>query len=101
MPATCAELLARHHLGADMFYPRDNILAGTANMCEMRDRFGSPGFLAAYRAGATRCDDYPTSGRPLPEKSRRQVADLTPSIGMRALEFASIGAARAQEKTPQ
>ena len=64
MPATYAELRARHRLSADMFYPRDNILAGsirfyprdnilagTANMCETRDRFGSPDFLAACHAG--------------------------------------------------
>jgi soluble lytic murein transglycosylase-like protein len=71
MPATYAELRARHRLGADMFDPHDNILAGTANVRETRDRFGSPGFLAAYHAAPTRYDDYLTSGRPLPEKSRR------------------------------
>jgi len=71
LPATYVELRARHQLGADMFYPRDNILAGTANMRETRYRCGSPGFLAAYHAGPTRYDDYLTSGRPLPEKSRR------------------------------
>ena len=47
---------ARHRLGADMFDPRDNILAGTADICEMRDRFGS-GFLGAYYAEPTRYDD--------------------------------------------
>ena len=71
MPATYAEVRARHRLGADMFYPRDNILAGTANMRDMRDRFGWLGFLAVYHTGPARYDDYPTSGRPLPEKSRR------------------------------
>jgi hypothetical protein len=30
-----------------MFDPRDNILAGTPNMRETRDRFGWRGFLAA------------------------------------------------------
>ncbi len=48
MPDTFAELRAPdRRLGADMFYPRDNILAGTAYMRDMRYRFGSPGFLAA------------------------------------------------------
>ena len=41
-----------------MFYPRDIILAGTANMRGTRDRFGSPGFLAAYQTGPTRYDHY-------------------------------------------
>jgi hypothetical protein len=100
MPATYAELRARHRRGANIFYPRDNILAGSANMRETRDRFGWRGFLAVYHAWLARYDDYPTSGRPLLEKSRRQVADLAPRIGMRAPEFASIGAARAQQETP-
>jgi soluble lytic murein transglycosylase-like protein len=42
MPANYAELRARHRLGVDMFDPRDNILAATAYMRDMRDRFGSP-----------------------------------------------------------
>lgn len=71
MPANYAELRARHRLGVDMFDPRDNILAATAYMRDMRDRFGSPGFLAAYHAGSTRYDEYLTNGWPLPEKSRR------------------------------
>ncbi|MBI1866948.1 MAG: lytic transglycosylase domain-containing protein [Methylocystis sp.] len=90
MPETYAELRARHHLGADMFDPRDNILAGTAYMREMRDRFGAPGFLAAYHAGPARYDDYLTNGRPLPEETRRYVADLTPRIGAPEPEFASV-----------
>jgi hypothetical protein len=90
MPATYAELRARYALGGDMFDPRDNILAGTAYLREMRDRFGSPGFLAAYHSGPARYDDYLTNGRPLPEETRGYVADLAPRIGMSAPEFASI-----------
>lgn len=89
MPETYAELSARHHLGADIFDPRDNILAGTAYMREMRDRFGSPGFLAAYNAGPARYDEYLTNGRPLPEETRRYVADLAPRIGAPEPELAS------------
>ena len=47
MPATWAELRIRHRLGNDPYDPRDNILAGTAYLREMHDRYGSPGFLAA------------------------------------------------------
>lgn len=64
-------------------------------MREMRDRLGSPRFLAAYNAGPAHYDDYPTSGRPLPEKSRRYVADVAPRIGVRTPEFASIAGAEA------
>src|SRR5450755_955729 len=45
MPETYLALARR---GARPVRPRDNILAGTAYLREMQDRFGSPGFLAAY-----------------------------------------------------
>ncbi len=45
MPDTWVELSVRDGLGLDPFDPRDNILAGTAYLKEMHDRFGSAGFL--------------------------------------------------------
>ena len=51
MPGTWARQRARFGLGADPFNPRDNILAGAAYLREMHDRYGAPGFLAAYNAG--------------------------------------------------
>jgi len=81
MPATWAELRARHGLGANVFDPRDNILAGTAYLREMYDRFGSPGFLAAYNAGPARYAEHLATGRPLPRETRAYMAALTPLIG--------------------
>ncbi|WP_456672152.1 lytic transglycosylase domain-containing protein [Bradyrhizobium sp. LM2.9] len=51
MPATWAELRERYDLGNNPYDPRDNILAGTAYLRDLHDRYGSPGFLAAYNAG--------------------------------------------------
>jgi soluble lytic murein transglycosylase-like protein len=51
MPKTWTELHARYGLGADPYDPRDNILAGAAYIRELYDRYGVPGFLAAYNAG--------------------------------------------------
>ncbi len=45
MPALGWSLNARYGLGLDPFDARDNILAGTAYLKEMHDRFGSAGFL--------------------------------------------------------
>ncbi|MCV0368943.1 lytic transglycosylase domain-containing protein [Filomicrobium sp.] len=81
MPDTWAELRARYGLGSDPFDPRDNILAGAAYLREMHDRYGSPGFLAAYNAGPGRYEDYRDRGRPLPAETRAYVAMLTPAIG--------------------
>ena len=81
MPATWAELLTRYGLGSDPFDPRDNILAGTAYLREMYDRFGSPGFLAAYNAGPARYAEHLATGRPLPRETRAYMATLAPLIG--------------------
>ncbi len=81
MPATWADLRARHGLGGDPYDPRDNILAGAAYLREMHDRYGSPGFLAAYNAGPGRYEEYRAAGRPLPAETRAYVAALTPIIG--------------------
>lgn len=82
MPATWAELRARHGLGNDPYAPRDNILAGAAYLREMHDRYGSPGFLAAYNAGPGRYEEYRATGRPLPAETRAYVAALAPIIGL-------------------
>jgi hypothetical protein len=81
MPDTWADLRGRHRLGADPYDPRDNILAGAAYLREMHDRYGVPGFLAAYNAGPRRYDDYLAAGRELPAETRRYVDMLAPLIG--------------------
>lgn len=81
MPDTWAGLRARHGLGANPYEPRDNILAGAAYLREMHDRYGSPGFLAAYNAGPARYDEYLSTGRELPTETRLYLAMLAPLIG--------------------
>lgn len=80
MPATWAELRVRHRLGGNPYDPRDNILAGVAYLREMHDRYGSPGFLAAYNAGPGRYEEY-LAGRPLPAETRAYVAALAAVVG--------------------
>lgn len=80
MPATYAELRARYGFGPNAYDPRDNILAGTAYLREMYDRYGSPGFLAAYNAGPGRYENY-LAGRPLPLETRAYLARLSPAVG--------------------
>ena len=80
MPGTWAELRAAHRLGDDPFDPRDNILAGTAYLRQMYDRFGSPGFLAAYNAGPARYQDHLDTRRALPRETRNYLAILAPLI---------------------
>ena len=81
MPDTWAGLRIRHGLGRDPFDPRDNILAGTAYLREMWDRYGNvAAMLAAYNAGPSRYDEYRLADRPLPAETRAYVAALAPVL---------------------
>ena len=81
MPATWAGLRAQHGLGADPFAPQDNIMAGTAYLRAMLDRFGSvPLMLAAYNAGPRRVEAHLSTGQPLPAETRAYVATLAPLL---------------------
>jgi D-alanyl-D-alanine carboxypeptidase len=80
MPGTWRELRQRYRLGRDPFDPRDNILAGTAYIREMYERFGAPGFLAAYNAGPGAFSRYLARASPLPRETRRFVAAIAPRI---------------------
>ncbi len=82
MPKTWAELRARHGLGADPYDPHDNILAGAAYIRELYDRYGAPGFLAAYNAGPGRYERHLATGRPLPDETQAYVATLMPMTGV-------------------
>jgi hypothetical protein len=76
MPETWDELRARYGLGADPYNARNNILAGTAYIRELSDRYGAPGFLAAYNAGPGRYERHLKTGRPLPVETQAYVAAL-------------------------
>ncbi|WP_375160810.1 lytic transglycosylase domain-containing protein [Bradyrhizobium sp. RDT46] len=90
MPETWLELRARYGLGRDPFDVRDNILAGTAYLREMYDRYGNvTAMLAAYNAGPQRYDDYLAGRRALPAETRAYVATLVPLIGAEPLAFTS------------
>lgn len=80
MPQTGAELRLRYQLGNDPYDPHDNILAGAAYLRELQDRYGSPGFLAAYNAGPGRYEEH-LGGRRLPAETQTYLAKLAPMIG--------------------
>ena len=81
MTDTWAELRVRYDLGRDPYDPRDNIMAGTAYLREMWDRYGDvAAMLAAYNAGPARYDEHRSTGRPLPAETRAYVASLAPVL---------------------
>jgi len=95
MPATWAELSARYGLGLDPFDPRDNILAGTAYVKDMHDRFGSAGFIAAYHAGPARYEQHLATGQPLPAETTAYVAAVTALLSNAQTEHVAFRIKRA------
>ncbi|RWO94455.1 MAG: lytic transglycosylase domain-containing protein [Mesorhizobium sp.] len=76
MPGTYEEMRVEHGLGSDPHDPRDNILAGTAYLSAMYDRFGFPGLFAAYNAGPERYEDHLRRGKPLPKETVEYLKQL-------------------------
>ena len=79
MPGTWADLRVRHRLGSDPYDPHDNIIAGAAYIRELFDRYGSPGWIAAYNAGPGRYERS-LSGRELPAETRAYVAAIVSAL---------------------
>ncbi len=76
MPGTWAQMRAAFRLGVDPHDPRDNIVAGTAYLRLMYERFGYPGLFAAYNAGPARYAAYLATGRTLPGETRAYLASV-------------------------
>ncbi len=93
MPETWAGLRQRYRLGANPFDAHDNIIAGAAYLRELHDRYGIPGFLAAYNAGPARWEDHLATGRPLPAETRAYLTRLAPIIGGSSADDTAILAA--------
>ena len=90
MPDTWQALRRRYGLSTDPYQPRDNIIGGVAYLRELLDRYGVPGFLAAYNAGPERLDDHLATGRPLPDETRRYMALLAPKLVAAPMQSASM-----------
>ena len=80
-PETYQDLQSQYGLGADPFDPHNNILAGAAYIQEMYQRYGAPGFLAAYNAGPGDVDEYLAGASSLPDETVNYLADVTPNLG--------------------
>jgi hypothetical protein len=93
MPDTWAELRLRYDFGNNPYDPRDNVLAGTAYLRELRDRYGSPGFLAAYNAGPARYEEH-LAGRPLPAETQAYLQKLAPIIDSDITAYSAVASLR-------
>jgi soluble lytic murein transglycosylase-like protein len=84
MPATWSEFQERLGLGDNPYDPRANILAGAAYLRELYDRYGSPGFIAAYHAGPERYEAYRLGERSLPQATVEYLQRIRPELSLTA-----------------
>jgi soluble lytic murein transglycosylase-like protein len=107
MPGTWSAMRMANGLGADPHDPRDNILAGTAYLRAMYDRYGYPGLFAAYNAGPGRYAEHLATGRRLPAETVAYVSAVagrgdvaTPAAEERQASsiFVALAAPRRQEE---
>src|SRR5579863_3834303 len=61
---------AAQSTATDPYDVHDNVVAGTALLRELCDRFGASGFLAVYNVGPSRYLSFLNSGVPLNEETR-------------------------------
>ena len=81
MPSTYAGLRSRLRLGSDPFDVHDNVLAGTAYLRLMFDRFGVAGMVGGYNAGPERWQAYLAGAQVLPSETVGYLSRLAPVLG--------------------
>lgn len=91
MPGTYEEMAKKYGLGADARDPENNILAGTAYLAEMRDRYGGDlaKALAAYNAGPGGFEKAGGNFSALPAETQGY---LRKAAGLGLVDPASFGA---------
>lgn len=82
MPATYDQMAEQHRLGDNPFDARDNIMAGTAYLRWLHQRYGFPKMFAAYNAGPGRV----AQGGRLPAETRAYVGGITRTLKVANLE---------------
>jgi hypothetical protein len=69
-----------HKLGANPFDARDNIMAGTAYLRWLHQKYGYPAMFAAYNAGPGKLEDHLEHGVRLPAETRAYVGGITKTL---------------------
>lgn len=78
---TYKDLAKRYNLGNDVYDPHDNIMAGTGYIRTLYNKYGAPGFVAAYHGGPGTLDAYLKRGTALPKATKNYMISVTPNLG--------------------
>jgi soluble lytic murein transglycosylase-like protein len=82
MPETYRDMRLQFGLGADPHDPRDNILAGTAYLSWLKEKYGFPKMFAAYNAGPATFEAQSAGKRKLPKETRDYVKRISVILGI-------------------
>jgi hypothetical protein len=100
MPGTYSHLRKHYGFGPDSYDPHDNILAGTAYLRQMYDRYGYPSLFAAYNAGPKRFEAFISGSKSLPTATLNYVERILPGVG-KTFDRARVAGPIASEKLHQ
>jgi hypothetical protein len=90
MPATYGQMAKQHRLGNDPFNPRDNIMAGTAYLRWLHQRYGFPAMFAAYNNGPGNYDQHLRGRARLPAETRNYLKAISQELGAVRLAKATL-----------
>ena len=83
MPDTYRDMQLQYGLGENPHDPRDNILAGTAYLRWLEEKYGYPKMFAAYNAGPATFEAQSSSGKgKLPKETRDYVKRISVILGI-------------------
>lgn len=100
------DMAKRYKLGKDPYNPLDNIMAGTAYIRILYNKFGAPGFVAAYHGGPGTLSNHLNKGSSLPKETKKYLASVSPKLGNDVpmsgpfAKYASGSSRRSNSKTP-
>ena len=82
MPETYQDMRDAYNLGDDPHNARDNILAGTAYLRWLKEKYGYPKMFAAYNAGPATFEAEAAGKRKLPKETRDYVKRVYGILGI-------------------
>ena len=81
MPETWRDMQRAYGLGNDPYDPHDNVMAGTAYLRWLYEKFGFPQMFAAYNAGPGTVALKTAGTRELPQETRNYVQGIARMLG--------------------
>ena len=84
MPETYRDMRHQYGLGADPYDPHDNVLAGTAYLRWLYEKYGYPKMFAAYNAGPGTLEAQFAGIRQLPQETFAYVRDIARILGTKS-----------------